>query len=240
MPDPRIRLPSDLREIVSRGEELSARGNALTEHDIERNDAFGEIQTGRGSWGWDVGVYFLECFGLVKIGSSASIRIRLPNLIASNAAPATCLGWIQARTAPSALRIERELHARFSELHEHDEWFAHKDPLSAFIVEQAEPWIVSKPERARLTMSDVLSELQDGRDPLLMLRQVGDVTETPYNTVRAWVYTYKWLPTVPVGPRCLPRVKGSVLVKLFGSGVLDSAPTATAQVHTSTELLNNS
>jgi hypothetical protein len=52
-------------------------------------------------------------------------------------------------------------------------------------------------------------------DVLLTLRQAAEVTATPYNTIRRWVYIDRVLPTVPVGPFCQPRIPASALVGIF-------------------------
>ena len=66
-----------------------------------------------------------------------------------------------------------------------------------------------------MTLYDLEQTVHRGDEPLLTLKQVAEITDTPYNTVRTWVYQKKWLPTVPVGPGLVPRVRGSVIVKLF-------------------------
>lgn len=66
-----------------------------------------------------------------------------------------------------------------------------------------------------MTLADLERTVREGHEVMLTLKQVAEITGTPYPRVRRWVYRSRRLPTVPVGPTLVPRVRGSVVVKLF-------------------------
>jgi hypothetical protein len=53
------------------------------------------------------------------------------------------------------------------------------------------------------------------QEPLLTLRQVAEMSETPLSTVKRWVYDDGVLEIVRVGPHGHPRVRWSVFVAVF-------------------------
>jgi len=66
-----------------------------------------------------------------------------------------------------------------------------------------------------MTLADLEQIVRNGDEVLLTIKQVGQITNTPYNTVRTWIYRDETLLTEPVGPSFAPRVRGSAVVKLF-------------------------
>lgn len=101
-------------------------------------------------------VYFIQCGGLVKIGSASDVRARLSNLQVASAAPLTLLAIIP-NEAPNN---EFALHKRFHQHHHRGEWFALEGALAEFV--EALP-----PYRAE---PDGRSLLQTGRDGLFNFR----------------------------------------------------------------------
>jgi hypothetical protein len=61
-----------------------------------------------------------------------------------------------------------------------------------------------------------LAELvRRGDDPLLTIREVAALTDTPRSTLKRWIYTDRELATVPYGPTCRPRIHASVVIRFF-------------------------
>lgn len=74
-------------------------------------------------------VYFIQCGGLVKIGSASDVRARLSNLQVASAAPLTLLAIIP-NEAPNN---EFALHKRFHQHHHRGEWFRLEGELASFV-----------------------------------------------------------------------------------------------------------
>lgn len=78
-------------------------------------------------------VYFVEAEnGLVKIGYSANVAIRLRALLTTSATPLKLLGWL-----PGGTDLERDLHDRLADSRSHGEWF-HQTPEVAAVLETVE------------------------------------------------------------------------------------------------------
>lgn len=91
------------------------------------------------------GVYFVRrCDnGLVKIGYSYSIRLRLLGLIRSHDCPLTPVGYLPVRDGASEAdmrRWEREIHEHFKDARVESEWFTETKELSAFMASELQPW----------------------------------------------------------------------------------------------------
>jgi hypothetical protein len=89
-------------------------------------------------------VYFVQCCttGLIKIGATDDVLVRLKQLRASNSAPLRRLkicdqSCIMYNCAGDYLGPnERRIHAKFSHLRHHGEWFRPEAELLKFIDEQ--------------------------------------------------------------------------------------------------------
>lgn len=74
-------------------------------------------------------VYFIEAEnGLIKIGYSANVALRLRALLTTSAAPLKLLGWL-----PGDTQTERDLHDRFAYSRSHGEWFRRTPDLEAVL-----------------------------------------------------------------------------------------------------------
>lgn len=76
-------------------------------------------------------IYFLESHGLIKIGYSENLRIRLYHIRASNAVPPTLLLAI-----PGDKIFESIIHSEFRHLRDHQDWFCKERELMDFIEKQ--------------------------------------------------------------------------------------------------------
>lgn len=78
-------------------------------------------------------VYFIQAVagGLIKIGHTNNLRIRLQKIRLMNAAPLTLLG-----TLLGTFETEQALHLKFSAARAHGEWFQLTDDLLAFLLDQ--------------------------------------------------------------------------------------------------------
>lgn len=73
-------------------------------------------------------VYFVECGGLIKIGTTNQMSERLRQISTASPAAATLLA-----TQPGGCVAERATHAKFAHLRRHGEWFADAPELREHI-----------------------------------------------------------------------------------------------------------
>lgn len=73
-------------------------------------------------------IYFIECNGLLKIGTAVNSRVRLKGLQTGNPEPMTLLGEI-----PGSQADEAGLHQCFHAFRVRGEWFRYSDELRAFV-----------------------------------------------------------------------------------------------------------
>jgi len=88
-------------------------------------------------WPEVAGVYFLRAAGLVKIGRTSNVRVRLRKLQKTSPVELQLL-LVLRRGSDDAKTLEAELHRRFAEHRRHGEWFEPHPNLLNFIHSQGD------------------------------------------------------------------------------------------------------
>lgn len=83
-------------------------------------------------------VYFLDSGGLIKIGITTDIDLRLQQIGAASAAPLTVIG-----TMDGGFDVESAIHRQFAHLRTHGEWFKPAQELMDYIAAKATPWVTA-------------------------------------------------------------------------------------------------